>query len=129
MKKILIIDDDRDLADLTSVVLKNAGYDVLVSYDPREGFGTAKQQKPDLILLDILLPGMDGPEAVKFFKEDPLIKDIPVIFLTALLSGETESSREEELLIDGKKYPVIAKPFEINDLLERIKTTLERAAV
>ena len=123
MKKILIVDDDRDLSDLTRSVLARGGYEVFISHDSSMGIDMAKKQKPDLILMDIMLPGMNGAEVVKLFKADPILKDIPVIFLTGLLS-DADRDNTDGIQVDGKHYTAIAKPYEIKDLLEKVKKIL-----
>ena len=123
MKKILIVDDDRDLSELTQSVLKQAGYEVIVSHDSLSGIDMAKKQKPNLILMDVMLPGMNGAEVVKSLKADTILKDIPVIFLTALLS-EADKHNTDGIRVDDKKYIAIAKPYEIKNLLEKVKKIL-----
>ena len=123
MKKILIVDDDRDLSELTQSVLGRAGYEVIISHDSSTGIDMAKKQKPNLILMDVMLPGMNGAEVVKLLKADPILKDVPVIFFTALLS-EADQHNADGIRVDGKNYTAIAKPYEIKDLLEKIKKIL-----
>ena len=123
MKKILIVDDDRDLSDLTKSVLVRGGYEVLISHDSSMGIDMAKKQKPDLILMDVMLPGMNGAEVVKLLKSEPILREIPVLFLTALLS-DADKYNTEGIRVDGKHYTAIAKPYEIKDLLEKVKKIL-----
>jgi len=124
MKKILIIDDDRDLADTIKSVLEYAGYAVLLSHEGEDGVAKAKEQKPDLILLDIMMPGMDGTEAVTQLKAEPLVRDIPVILLTGLISSEDKTKGLEEINIGGVQYQSLAKPFDNEKLLKVIQETL-----
>lgn len=124
MKKILIIDDDRDLSETIKSVLQYAGYAVLLSHEGKDGIMKAKEQKPDLILLDILMSGMDGSAAIKIFRSKPVIRDIPVIFLTGLVSNEKVTMGLEGINIDGVQYQSIGKPFENKKLLEIIKEVL-----
>lgn len=123
MKRILLIDDDHDMADLVKAILTSEGYGTLQAFSSQEGIETAKRERPDLILMDIMLPGMNGGEAVKILKSEPLVRDIPVIFLTALLSG-SEEAEQDGVVIDGHRYRVIGKPFEIKHLLETVKLVL-----
>ena len=123
MKKILIVDDDRDLSDLTRSVLARGGYEVFISHDSSMGIDMAKKQKPDLILMDIMLPGINGAEVVKVLKSEPVLRDIPVLFFTALLS-DADKYNTEGIQVDGKHYTAIAKPYEIKDLLEKVKKIL-----
>ncbi len=126
MAKILVIDDDHDLAETIKSVLKYAGYEVLLSHEGKDGLIKAKEHKPDLILLDIMMPGMDGSEAVQALKSDPLVKDVPVIFLTGLISSEDRTMGVEGINIGGIRYPSMAKPFENEKLLKIIKGTLAK---
>lgn len=118
MKSILLIDDDQDLSDTIKSVLEYAGYHVSLSHDPKDGIEMVKKKKPDLILMDVMLPGMNGAEAVKILKSEPIIKDIPVIFLTALVSNEEEVLGQDGLVVDGHQYKTLPKPFENERLLE-----------
>jgi len=80
--KVLLVDDDQALRQLYSVELTGQNYSVVVAGDGEEGIAKARQEKPDLVLLDIMMPKMDGVAALGKLKEDPALKDIPVIMLT-----------------------------------------------
>ena len=116
MKKILIVDDEVDIVAIVAVRLKKLGYEIVTAYDGKAGFDTAKKQKPDLILLDIRLPIMDGYEVCAKLRADDELKDIPVIFLTASTADKV-----------GDKYKTygaqdfLIKPFDPNELLEKIQ--------
>lgn len=124
MRKILLIDDDQDLSDTIKSVLEYDGYDVLLSHDSQKGIDMAKEQKPDMILMDVMLPGMNGAEAVKILKSTPVVRDIPVIFLTALMSNSDSKAQQEGLNVDGVNYQTLGKPFENMKLLEIVRSTL-----
>lgn len=124
MKKILIVDDDHDLSSLIKSVLINAGYDVSLANAPQACIDIIKKEKPDLVLMDVILPGMNGAEIVKALKEEPLIRDIPVIFLTGLLSNQERYNKAGGIFVDGNHYRAIAKPFTTKDLLKEIKGIL-----
>ena len=116
MKKILIIDDDQEMANLIRVLLKYYRYDAMVAYDPRKGIAIARREKPDLILMDVLMPAMNGREACRILKKDEKTRHIPVIFLTAKNSmddiiGEAQAG--------GTGH--VAKPFDSKELLENIR--------
>lgn len=123
MKRILLIDDDKDMASLTKTTLLKQGYDVEVFHEPIGGIERAKEYKPDLILMDVMLPGMNGAEAVSRLKADNHLKDIPVIFLTALVS-HGEKFEDTGLNVDGRHYRTLGKPYEIEELLKEIQSTL-----
>ena len=124
MAKILLIDDDRDLAHLTKMALVKNGHDVLVFYEAKTACEQAQRQKPHLILMDVMLPGMDGAEAVRELKRDPNLKNIPVLFLSALASSGERNSEDAGIKVDGVQYKILGKPYEIEDLLESIRRIL-----
>jgi len=82
-KKILVVDDERHIVRLVQVTLERAGYEVAVAYDGRECLQKVPQEKPDLIVLDVMMPHMDGFETLQNLKADPETASIPVIMLTA----------------------------------------------
>lgn len=125
--KILIVDDEEDILNLLSFNLKKAGFDVIEAADGPEALELAATKNPNLILLDIMLPNMDGTEVLKRLKREPLTEDIPVIMLTA--KGE-EIDRILGLELGAEDY--ITKPFSPRELILRVKAVLkreERAAV
>ena len=123
MKKILIIDDDKDLNRLTKIVLTHEGYEVEILHDAESGINYARVYKPDLILMDVLSPGMRGTDAAKRIKTDDLSDQIQIIFLTASVSPRTKPW-EEGLNVDGLHYPTIGKPYEIEKLLQTVNKVL-----
>ena len=82
-KKILVVDDEKHIVRLVQVNLERAGYEVVTAYDGEEALQKVKQERPDLIVLDVMMPKMDGFEVMKHLKADPTTRDIPVIMLTA----------------------------------------------
>ena len=121
MAKIMLVDDDVNLANLTKIALVKKGYTVTVFHEAIKATEGARKQNPDLILMDIMLPDQSGAETVKIFRKDPHLKDIPVIFLTALLSS---AESELGLTIEGVNYKSLGKPYAIKRLLELVETTL-----
>ncbi len=118
MKKILIIDDEKDFCFFLKKNLESAGnFDVTTCYDGKSGLKMVQEMRPDLILLDILMPEMDGTEVARILKEDPLTAPIPVVFLTAVIK-EDEVGRKE--FIGGWRY--VAKPVKIKELVALINT-------
>lgn len=89
---MLLIDDDNSLADLYKKALEEAGFEFFRAVDGQEGINMAKEKKPDLILLDVLMPKLTGPEAMVKLKSEESTKGIPIIFLTNL-EGEQDTSR------------------------------------
>ena len=88
LKRVLIIDDSKESSDLFNDFIKSWGYDTLLAYQGREAIDVAFREKPDLILLDIMLPGMNGFEICRMLKENPETRQIPIIMVTALTSPE-----------------------------------------
>ena len=115
MKKILIIDDDREMANLVKVLLRYYGFEAIVALDPRKGILVAKRKKPDIILMDVLMPAMNGREACRRLKQDETTKNIPVIFLTAKDSSDDVIG---EMEAGGVGH--VTKPFDSKELLEKI---------
>jgi two-component system alkaline phosphatase synthesis response regulator PhoP len=87
---ILVVDDEQDLLDLIEYNLKKEGFDVLKAEDGKAGIEAAREHNPSLVLLDIMMPKMDGLEVVERMREDEILKHIPIIFLTARGDEKTE---------------------------------------
>ena len=122
MKTILIIEDEHDLAELVAFNLEKDGYRALVAYDGTAGLESARRHRPDLILLDLMLPGIMGTELCKLLKGNEKTAAIPVIMLTA--KGE-EIDRVVGFEVGADDY--IVKPFSSRELLLRIKAVLRRS--
>lgn len=118
---ILVVDDEQDLLDLIEYNLKKEGFKVLKAENGEEGIAVAKEHKPDLILLDIMMPKMDGLEAVEVMRKDDALKRTPIIFLTARSDEKTEV---EGLNKGGDDF--ITKPISTTKLVSRIKAVLRR---
>lgn len=119
--KILIIDDEEYIVELLQFNLETLDYEVDYSYDGFDGFLKAKESKPDLILLDWMLPNISGIDVLKKIREDKDLKNIPVIMLTA---KNMETDKVEGLICGSDDY--ITKPFSIKELLARISSVLRR---
>lgn len=115
---IMVVDDTESNIDMLMAMLKN--YDVIPATSGAEAIEIAKEEKIDLLLLDIIMDGLDGFETCKRLKEDGQTKDIPIIFITA---KSDEDSIEEGYAIGGVDY--VTKPFKPRELLARVKTHLE----
>jgi two-component system alkaline phosphatase synthesis response regulator PhoP len=120
-KTILVVDDEKDLLDLIEYNLKKEGFNVLKAENGEEGIEKAKEFHPDLVLMDIMMPKMDGMEAVEKMRKDDELKSIPIIFLTARSDEKTEV---EGLNKGGDDY--ITKPISTTKLISRIKAVLRR---
>jgi twitching motility two-component system response regulator PilH len=114
-QKILVIDDDPKALILMEAVLKPYGYDVVLINDGREVIQTAKKEKPDLILLDIMMPGMDGYTILNKIKKEEAIKNIPVVMVTAL---ELDGNKVFASICGASAYAT--KPINSQHLIETI---------
>jgi DNA-binding response OmpR family regulator len=123
MKRILIIEDDRDIADLVKRYLEKAGFAVEVNASGREGLAALAAHPPDLLVLDLMLPQIDGAEICRAARAAPRTAMIPIIMLTARAE---EAERIAGLEIGADDY--IAKPFSPNELVARVRALLRRAA-
>ena len=117
---ILIVDDTPKNIQLLGTVLKNVGYKIIVASNGIQALGILEKIKPDLILLDVMMPDLDGYETCKRIKESEKLKNIPVIFLTA-------KTQPEDIVkgFDLGAVDYIVKPFNSSELLARVKTHLE----
>lgn len=122
MRKILIVEDERDIADLIAFNLSRAGYDVHKAHDGISGTEMAQRERPDLIVLDLMLPGRDGFGVFKELRRDPRTATVPVIMLTA--RAQTED-RIQGLEIGADDY--LTKPFSPKELVLRVQAILKRA--
>lgn len=116
---ILVVEDDQDIADSVAYSLRREGYEVEVAYDGSEGVRVGLEQKPDLVILDLMLPGLSG---FGVFRELRRRSTVPVIMLTARVS---ENDRVAGLELGADDY--ITKPFSLRELVARVKTVLRRA--
>jgi two-component system, cell cycle response regulator DivK len=121
MAKILVVEDNAANMTLAVFLLESAGHTVLSATDAEAGLMMARSEHPDLVLMDIQLPGMDGLQAIHVLKHDDATRSIPVLALTALaMKGDEERIRAAGS--DG----YIAKPMSYKDLLAAVATQLER---
>ena len=122
-KKIVVVEDEPDLVDVVTYNLEREGYSVLASQRGDEGLNLIRSQAPDLVLLDLMLPGMDGLSICRQMKSDSSMKEIPIIIASA--KGE-ESDVVIGLEMGADDY--LAKPFSPRELLARIRAVLRRGA-
>ncbi len=122
MAKILIIEDEKPITELLEYNLKQNGYFVEIAYDGEEGLKKVLEIKPDLIILDLMIPKIDGMEVCRRIKGDSSIKSIPIVMLTAKTD---EVDRIVGLEMGADDY--VTKPFSVRELVLRIKAILKRA--
>ncbi|MEW6456492.1 MAG: response regulator [Acidobacteriota bacterium] len=123
MEKILVVDDERDILEILKYNLEKENYQVITETDGNSALRVAKEKKPNLIILDIMLPGINGIELCKILKNDEKTKDIPIIMLTV---KSEEIDKVLALEIGADDY--VTKPFSVRELLARIKAVLRRTA-
>ena len=119
-KKILIVDDEIDLVETIKFRLEAAGYDVVTAYDGQEALKKVRNEKPDLILLDVMMPSVDGYQVCRMLKFDDKYRDIPIIMLTARGQDKDRATGEE---VGADAY--IAKPFDSKILMAKIEEWLK----
>ena len=117
--KILVIDDEHDILDTVSVRLTAGGYSVITADTGEGGFAKAVSEKPDLILLDVMLPDIDGGQVAAKLRANAVTRKTPVVFLTCIVSGKEMEGKDK---IGGNFF--IAKPFKGEELLAKIEDVL-----
>lgn len=126
MKKILLVDDDVDFCEAAKLLLESRTYEVVVAYDGKEGLEKVRVERPDLVILDVMMPEMNGYDVCVVLKSDPELKKIPVILLTAV---DQEIFRTHYTLLLGlmtEADDYIAKPVESAELAKRVEDFLGR---
>ena len=114
-KKILVVDDEQDIVETLKFVIEAKGYECICAYDGEEGLMLAKQEIPDLIILDVMMPKINGFKISRLLKYDNKYKNIPILMVTARSQDEDKLIGEET---GADEY--ITKPFEIDDVIQRI---------
>lgn len=115
---ILLADDEEDIKTILSMYLENSGYDVETAYDGLDAMERIKERKPDLILMDIMMPVLDGIEVTRQIKEQEEFRDIPVVMLTA-----AAHSSMVQRAMDAGARDYISKPFDpekVNEIIQKI---------
>jgi CheY-like chemotaxis protein len=118
-RRILIVEDQADVAQLIDVVLKGEGYTVAIAKDGAQGLMLARDWKPDLILMDIMLPGVDGGALIARLRQEPETAELPIIAMSA---SRTLRDRTAELQADA----LLSKPFDVDALLVQVSFLLNR---
>lgn len=121
MKKILIVDDEQDIVESLKFVLETSDYTCYCAYNGEDGLRLAKELVPDLIILDVMMPKINGYKISRLLKFDKKYKDIPILMVTA-------RSQEEDKLIGEETGAdeYITKPFEMEDVLSRVNKYLRK---
>ncbi|WP_136807338.1 response regulator [Desulfosediminicola flagellatus] len=123
-KNVLLVDDDPDFVEAVKVIVESGGYNVRVAYDGQEGLEAVKEEKPDIIVLDVMMPVMDGHAACAALKTDPETKDIPIILLTAVADRVTTSKYSHRDMLESEAEDYMPKPVDPPELLSLIRRWL-----
>lgn len=121
-KRVLVVDDESDVADLVAYNLKAKGFDVETVNDPTRSIAVARSFMPDLVVLDVMMPEINGTQICRMLRADPKLKHVPVVFLTAKVE---ENDRILGLEIGADDY--ICKPFSTKELVLRVQNILRRS--
>ena len=117
--KILVVDDEPDVLLIVKTGMQAEGYDVVTASNGLDALAMVKEEKPDVVILDVMMPLMDGFEVLAKLKEDDATAAVPVIMLTGL----SERSKIQKALISGIHFYVV-KPFEFEELIQKVRTVL-----
>ena len=120
---VMVVDDDRHLLTTVTDFLQFEGYEVITAANGKEALAALETSHPDIILLDIMMPGMDGGDVAQAIRARPALRDIPIIFATAAVSKSEERLHDGH--IGGESF--LAKPFRLDELTMRIQEALPTA--
>jgi two-component system alkaline phosphatase synthesis response regulator PhoP len=124
--KILIVDDDPDLVEAVTMILKSKKFEVVVAYNGKEGIEKVKAERPDLVVLDVMMPEKDGYSVCKELKSDPKWSQIPILLLTAVASHVPTTRFTQQMGMETEADDYIDKPVEPDVLVKRIETLLAK---
>ena len=125
--KILLVDDDPDFIESTKTVLESKPYQIIIASNGDEGLRKAREKKPDLILLDVIMPVKDGFTAAEQLKKDPQLSKIPTLMLTAFATKGRETQIPVSRGLDLETEDYIDKPVSPDELLARVEKHLKKA--
>ena len=126
MAKILVVDDDPDLVESVTTILESRNHDIIQAYGGIEGLEKAKTEKPDAIILDVMMPDKDGYEVCKELKGDPEYSDIPILLLTAVVSQIPSSTYTSRMGMETEADDYIDKPVEPGELAKLVERLLAK---
>lgn len=124
-KKILIVDDEEHMRKLLYTELSLEGYQVIQAQNGAEAIDKAKKHKPGLILMDFMLPDMTGADTVKMLQNDPLTKEIPLLFLTALVSKQEEKQDGFGIQVNNIRYESVSKELNTKEFLDKVRAMVK----
>jgi two-component system, OmpR family, alkaline phosphatase synthesis response regulator PhoP len=124
--KILIVDDDPDLVEAVTMILTSKRFEVAAAYNGKEGIEKVKTERPDLVVLDVMMPEKDGYTVCKELKSDPQWSHIPILLLTAVASHVPTTRFTQQMGMETEADDYIDKPVEPEVLVKRIETLLAK---
>jgi len=124
MAKILVIDDDPDLVESVTIILENKDHTVIQAYGGIDGLEKAKAEKPDAIILDVMMPDKDGYEVCKELKGDTEYSNIPILLLTAVVSQIPDSTYTSRMGMETEADDYVDKPVEPGELVKLVERLL-----
>jgi DNA-binding response OmpR family regulator len=125
MKKILMVDDDRDFCEATAIFLESKGYQVTVAHDGKEGLEKIKTTRPDLVILDVMMPEMNGYDVCVVMKSDSDLKKIPVILLTGVGEAMFRTTYNQYMGLMTEADDYLSKPVDTAELSLRVESFLK----
>ena len=125
-KKILIVDDDSDFVEAITLILRPKKFEVVTAYNGKEGIEKVKSERPDLVVLDVMMPEKDGYSVCKELKSDPQWSHIPVLLLTAVVSHVPTTRFTQQMGMETEADDYIDKPVEPEVLVKRIEALLAK---
>jgi len=126
MARILIVDDDPDIVESVTMVLQKNNHEVLQAYGGVEGLEKAKKEKPDAIILDVMMPDKDGYEVCKELKGDANYRDIPILLLTAVVSQIPSTTYTHRMGMETEADDYVDKPVEPTELVRLVERLLKQ---
>ncbi len=126
MAKILVVDDDPDLVESVTMILESRNHEVIQAYGGIEGLEKAKAEKPDAIILDVMMPDKDGYAVCKELKGDPEYSEIPILLLTAVVSQIPSSTYTSRMGMETEADDYIDKPVEPGELAKLVERLLAK---
>ena len=123
-KCILIVDDENEIIEILERYLKERDFNVITALNGSDGIEKARSNHVDLILLDIILPDIDGPQVAKSLSNIETTKNIPILFLSGIVASPEDKKMFSEVDVDGMKYRALGKPFGLSELIESIHSIL-----
>ena len=123
-KRVLIVDDDEEILQLIDKALASEGYLVTTAVTGNDAKDKARDLVPDLVLIDIVLPDIEGPEVIRALEEDPLTEGIPAIFLSGIVTRESKEEAASEIRVGEKLYKALSKPFSSKELMTEVRKAI-----